>query len=399
MKIALLLPAAYSLRDLRRAGELAAGLADVRTQRGEALDVTVGLAERDEARWRLGERTIRSRAPAAVVRHLEWTSVPVDNARRMFHQLDPALDLEGLSEVIVPRDWGWNFQDCALWISLADPATGPVLPLRRIVYYSLGLPERYVPQMVAASIHDPYWARQAEAFRMWRQAEVVTSDPTTIADLVSYAGVRSERTEIIPDVLESMAPLAQADEQDRNRQVLVWTLRGSAVDDLEACLAGLQIYRREGGLLDVIIAEEARADAAAHPSLVSLPADLLRLYGELRHVTYRSLDELDRLLVRSGGLWSSQIAGGAGEHLLEAERAGLHVLAPSFPLNRQLAERRGLSARLYAPGEALGIADALKEVEQLASTPVPLPAPQDEVPSSEKFGFLLDRLLANARAS
>jgi len=399
VKIALLLPAAYSLRDLRRAGELAAGLADARTQRGEALEVAVGLAERDEERWRRGERTIRSRAPAAVVRHLEWTSVPVDNARRMFHQLDPALDLEGLSEVIVPRDWGWNFQDCALWISLADPATGPVLPLRRIVYYSLGLPERYVPQMVAASIHDPYWARQAEAFRMWRQAEVVTSDPTTIADLVSYAGVRSERTEIIPDVLESMAPLAQADEQDRNRQVLVWTLRGSSVDDLEACLAGLQIYRREGGLLDVVIAEEARADAAAHPSLAALPADLLRLYGELRHVTYRSLDELDRLLVRSGGLWSSQIAGGAGEHLLEAERAGLHVLAPSFPLNRQLAERRGLSARLYAPGEALGIADALKEVEQLASTPVPLPAPQDEVPSSEKFGFLLDRLLANARAS
>ena len=399
VKIALLLPAAYSLRDLRRAGEFAAGLAEVRTQRGEAIEVTVGLAEPDEVRWRRGERTIRSRAPSAVVRHLEWTPVPVDNARRMFHQLDPALDLEGLAEVVVPRDWGWNFQDCAYWISLADPATGPILPLRPIVYYCLGLPERYVPQMAATSIHDPYWARQAEAFRMWRQAEVVTSDPTTIADIVSYAGVRSERTEIIPDILEGLAPLSAVAEQQRDRQLLVWTLRGNAVDDLEACLAGLQIYHREGGTLDVLIAEEERPGQAAHPSLATLPTDLARLYDELDHVIYRSLDELDRLLVRSGALWSSQIAGGAGEHVIEARRAGLHLIAPSFPLNRQLAEGTGVSARLYVPRDALGIADALKEIEQLADTPPVASEAPGAAGAGEKFAFLLDRLLANARAS
>ena len=399
VKVAILLPAQYSLRDLRRTAELAAGLASVQTQRGEAIEVTVGLAEKDEPRWRRGERTIRARAPGAVVRHLDWTAVPVDNARRMFHLLDPALDLEGLAEVVVPRDWGWNFQDCTLWISLADPATGPVLPLRPIVYYSLGLPERYVPQMVASSIHDPYWTRQAEAFRMWRQAAVVTSDPTAVPDLVSYAGVRSERIEIIPDVLEQLAPLEPVGEDDRDRQTLVWTLCGNAADDLEACLSGLQIYHREGGLLDVIVASEATAAGAAHPSLEALPADLRALYDALGHVTYRSLDELDRLLVRSGALWSSRTAGGAGEHLLEARRAGLHLVAPSFPLNADLAERLGLSAQFYPRGDALAVADALKEIEQRAPTPAPAQAAADSPDPAETFGFVLDWLLATARAS
>ena len=399
VKVAILLPQHYSLRDLRRTAELAAGLASVQTQTGEPIEVTVGLAEKDEARWRRGERTIRARAPGAVVRHLEWTAVPVDNARRMFHQLDPALDLEGLAEVVVPRDWGWNFQDCVLWISLADPATGPVLPLRPIVYYSLGLPERYVPRMVAASIHDPYWNRQAEAFRMWRQAAVVTSDPTAVPDLVSYAGIRSERIEIIPDVLEQLAPLDPVAEEDRDRQTLVWTLRGNAVDDLEACLSGLRIYHREGGLLDVVVAAEAGGHPQAHPAVEALPPELRTLFDALEHVSYRSLEELDRLLVRSGALWSSQTAGGAGEHLLEARRAGLHVMAPSFPLNTTLSERLGLDAQLYAPGDELAIADALKAIEQRAATPVAASAPAAGADPMETFGFVFDWLLATARAS
>ena len=50
--------------------------------------------------------------------------MPVKNARRMFTNLPPSLDIEGMSEVTVPRDWGWNFQDCDLWISMANPGLG-----------------------------------------------------------------------------------------------------------------------------------------------------------------------------------------------------------------------------------------------------------------------------------
>ena len=400
VKIAILLPDRASLRLIRRAAELALRLAEVRTPRGAAIEIAIGLAEPDEERWRRGERQLRQRAPAAVVRHLAWTPVPVDQARRMFAGLDPALDLEGIKEVVVPRDWGWNFQDCALWISLADPSVGPILPLRKIVHYCLGLPERYVPAMVAASIHDPYWTRQAEAFRLWRQATVVTSDATAIPDLVSYAGVRSERTELIPDVFECLPPFAPVAPSDRHRDMLVWVLRGDAVDDLEASLAGLQIYHREGGSLDIVVAHEDVSGTAEHSAVAALPADLRALYDSLERITYRSLEELDRLLVRSGALWSSQIAGGGGEHLLEAERAKLHVLAPSFALTRELVERRGISARLYGVGEVLEIADALKDVERMVDAPVrDQDEPGDFADPTEAFGFLIEWLLASARVS
>ncbi len=398
VKVALLLPDKASMRMVRRMAELAAVLSDLRTQRGEAIEIAIGLAEPDDERWRRGEHLIRQRAPTAVVRHLAWTSVPVDNARRMFADLDPALDLEGLADVVVPRDWGWNFQDCALWICLADPATGPILPLRPIVYYSLGLPERYAPQMVAASIHDPYWARQVDAFRLWRQAMVLTSDPTALADLVSYAGVRTERIELIPDVIEELPPLAPVPETLRDRELLLWLPRGNAGDDLEAGLAGLQIYYREGGELDVIVAEED-GSGASHPSVAVLPEDLASLYAGIERITYRSLEELDRMMVRSGALWSSQIAGGAGEHLLEAERAGLHILAASFPLTRQMVEERKLSACLYEPGDSLAIADALKDVERMVAGSAPESSEgTTSAERRESFAFLLDRLLANARA-
>ena len=399
VKIAILLPDRASMRVMRRTAELAARLSDVRTLRGEAIEVAIGLAEPDEERWRRGERQLRQRAPAAIVRHLAWTPVPVDQARRMFAGLDPSLDLEGMAEVVVPRDWGWNFQDCALWISLADPSVGPILPLRNIVHYSLGLPERYVPAMVASSIHDPYWARQSDAFRLWRQATVVTSDRTAMPDLVSYAGVRSERIEFIPDVVEGLPPLVPVADDERRRDVLVWMPRGNVVDDLEACLAGLQIYHREGGSLDIVVAEEDVSGTVEHIGAATLPGDLRSLYDSLERITYRSLDELDRLLVRSGALWSSQIAGGAGEHLLEAQRAGLHVLAPSFPLTRELVERRELSARLYAPGDALAIADALKDLEHMVEAPVAVRQGNGEdAERNDAIGFLVDWLLANARA-
>lgn len=399
LKLALLLPAKADLRMLRRAAELAAALVEAQAGRGELLEVAVGLAEPDDRRWRRGEALIRQRAPTAVVRHLAWTAVPVGNARRMFADLDPALDLEGIEEVMVPRDWGWNFQDCALWLCFAEPATGPILPLRPIVYYSLGLPERYVPEMVADTIHDAYWTRQVEAFRLWRQATVVTSDPTAVVDLVSYAGVRNERIEVIPDVMGSVPSLTPVDAELRDREVLVWVTRGSAVDDLGTCLAGLQTYFREGGGLDVMVAEEAAGGAHEHPDVASLPDDLRALYATLERVKYRSLEELDRLLVRSGALWSSQIAGGGGEHLLEAERAGLPVLAASFPLIRQMVEERALAARLYDPGDALGIADALKEIEEMARGPAPLAdAAMADARQGEAFAFLLDWLQALSRA-
>jgi hypothetical protein len=220
-----------------------------------------------------------------------------------------------------------------------------------------------------------------------------------MTDLISYAGVRGERIELIPDVAESMPQARLVADELRDRETLIWVTSGNAVDDLATCLAGLQVYYREGGSLEIIVAEEANPTPSDHTELGGLPSDLRDFYSSLRREAYRSLEELDRMLVRSGALWSSQIAGGGGEHLLEAERAGLHVLAASFPLTRELADRRKLSTVLYAPGDALGIADALKEIEKLAVTPVEPRPDTDDLPNyHETLGFVIDWLMALTRA-
>ena len=134
----------------------------------------------------------------------------------MFAGLSEALDLEGINEVSVPRDWGWNFQDCDLWISLAGPGVGAILPLRPTTHYCADLAQRYVPTAITGTIHDPYWLVETDAFRIWRQGLVLASDDGTAADLVSYAGVRRERIEVVPDVLDQLPSIPSGNEDDRD---------------------------------------------------------------------------------------------------------------------------------------------------------------------------------------
>lgn len=394
LKIAILLPSKADLRKVRRAALLARELLSVELNSPRSIEVAIGLAQPDEKLWRESEDWIRREAPSVIVRHLDWTNVPVENARRMFTQLPASLDLEGIDQVVVPRDWGWNFQDCDFWINFADPGLGAVLPLRPVVHYCGDLAERYVPDAVASNIHDPYWTRQTAAFRLWRQGLVITADPHTAKDLISYAGVRRERIEIVPDILDTLPSAGRPNKSNRQPDSLLWLLRGNALDDLDTALHGLAIYRREGGRLD--IQAVLSSDHREHPSIDRLGPDSRKLFEELPQYTYRSLDELDRMIVRAGALWSSQIAGGEAEHVHDAARVGLPLVAPDYPINRQSIERLNADAILYPAGNGLAIADALFELERWQSGRAAAKRkalPVDTEARRAEFGFLVDRVL------
>lgn len=401
LKIAILLPASPHLRTIRRAAELAAALIEAHSAEGHAVEVTVGVAEHDESKWRAAERQIRSRAPGTIVRHLEWTRVSVKNARRMFSNLPPFLDMEGLSEVTVPRDWGWNFQDCDLWISMANPDIGAILPLRPTAQYCSELAQRYVPTAITGSIHDAYWTNETEAFRLWRQGLVITSDPDTAVDLVSYAGVRRERIEIVPDLLDDLAPITPVAEEQRDPMLLLWLLRGNALDDLENSLQALTTYYREGGRFELLLAHDARAPVEHHLGAATLPPDLLEFYKELPKFACRSVGELERMLPRAGAVWSSMIAGGEAEHVHDAARSCSILLAPRFPLNERAVDRLGARAILYQRDDPLALADALRQLEEATiSAPRPIKAGTLTGAGERRaaWGFLIDRMLEHSYA-
>jgi len=399
LRVAILLPTSPRLRMIRRAAELAASLVQAETSAGYHIEVTVGLPEPQERKWRAAEQLIRGRIPSAIVRHVEWTRVPVKNARRMFANLPPALDLDGISDVSIPRDWGWNFQDCDLWISMADPGVGAILPLRPVTHYCGDLAQRYVPTAITGSIHDPYWNVETDAFRIWRQGLVITSDPATAVDIVSYAGVRRERIELIPDVLDQLPPLPETSEESRDPFLLIWLLRGNALDDLEVSLEGLAAYFRENGRLELLLAHDVSAPVDHHLGAVALPNDLLKFYQELPRFPYRSLEEFERILPTAGALWSSQTVGGEAEHVHDAVRAGLPLLAPDVALKSGAVERLGVSTFEYRAGDSLALADKLHELEAGLEMGLSLRARRTHAERQvTAWGFLVERMLEHSYA-
>lgn len=317
----------------------------------------------------------------------------------MFGDLDPTLDLDAIEHVIVPRDWGWNFQDCDLWINFADPGLGAILPLRPTTTYCGDLVERYVPAIVATDIGESYWDRQTDAFRLWRQGLIITSDPATAIDVTSYAGVRRERIELIPDALDG-AFVPSPNHSGRTSKSLVWHLKDDPSDDLETALNGLLIYRRSGGTLQIVIAREA--DTGVLISQRQLPDDLQALLSGLPSMRYRSIEEFHRALQLHAALWSSQIASGETEIAHDVVRTDLYWLAPDYPQSRADVDKTGVPAILYPRDEPLAVADALTQLQQRLSDPqhheeTPRPG-HDREEANAAFGFLIDRMLELRRA-
>ena len=361
MKVGILLPAALDLGLLRRARQLSLLIGDIEDADGTSWSAVIGLPHESEKQWREIERELRAANTRTVVRHLKWEPVLVENARRMFANLPATLDLEGIDEVVVPRDWGWNFQDCDAVIAFADPGLGAVLPLAPTVFYCPDLAVRIVPEAAARSIDDPYWQRQTDAFRIWRQSSVVTSDVSTIDDLVSYAGVRRERLELVPNLLDHDEEMPAA--VGGRSATLAWLIGPASLHDLENAVKALETYSSEGGRLDPVVVHDGLSSADAtdfySEGLPTRVAD--SLYG-LPSKVLSSDRELFRYLGQAAALWSSRLAGGEGEAPLLAAQAGIPFVGADYQANRAAADG---SAVLYPLNDPLAMADALHAVEAM----------------------------------
>lgn len=401
VKVAILMADRVDLTALVRARNLARLLLAAEAAGGERASVVIGLPTLRGRARRDAEAMLCEGRPEIIVRPLLWEPVPVGNVRRMFPALDPQLDLEGIDTVAIPRDWGWNYTDCDHWISLSDPGIGAVLPLKPTAYLVRDLAVRIVPEAYASGIGDPYWARQTEAFRLWRQATVVaTSDAATVDDLIGLAGVRRERTMVMPPLVPPQF-LDPVETVRRDAGKLVWWVAPSALHDLEAAADGLSLYLAEGGTLrPTIVSEEAEGFAAgsAAPVVAALPARCRDVLAGLPRQHIGSVDALARIVASGGVLWSSVIAGGDGEAVVAAAQGGAHFVGFDQPVNRATAAAFGQTAGLYTRPHPVDIAEALHRAEvrvgEAEFARVPAADPRLAVQGA---GFLLDRMLEATR--
>ena len=397
MKIGIIFPNSVDLGLVRRARQLSLLLGGIRDADGEPWSTAIGVPRRSEQQWRSLEIELRDGNPNATVRQLQWEPVPVENAERMFPKALDAFDLEGIEDVMEPRDWGWNFRDCDAAVCFADPGLGAALPLVPTLYYCPDLAVRIAPDNFASSIDDDFWPRQTSSFRMWRQAHVATSDPATADDLVSYAGVRGARVHLLPNLLDA-PPNVAGSGPERDPSLLAWLFGTGPLNDLENAAKALSIYLAEGGrLLPMLVHDGLRdPDAGDLGGIGSLRTDLADLLYGLPGHTVSSDRELFRLLGRSGAVWSSRIAGGEGEAPLLAKHSGAQFLGADHASNRSAVNGQAIPSELYALGDPLAIVDSLHALEEkIAASPasVRTPGEGDGGKRAEAFAALLRRLV------
>jgi hypothetical protein len=401
VKIAILLPDQLNLAILHRAKTLIRLLNQATPLEGGKIELAVGLPLLPESEWRAHERQLKGDSANVVVRHLQWERVSSDNAKRMFASHDIFFELSGIDEVVIPRDWGWNFSDCDVWINFADPDLGAVFPLKPVAHYCSDLAVRIAPFAFSESIRDPYWNRQTAAFRMWRQrALVLTSDPYTIDDLISYAGVRRASVMQVPNLVDDGEACPSAVRQDGSQ--LIWWMEPNELHAIQPAAEGLRLYLAEGGTMRPVIATESDLEnfelGSLHRGITELPFELRKLLSDLPKERVGSHGDVMRLVARSGRLWSSCIAGGEGYALYCAARASIHFLGVDFPLQRDVARDLGISASFYAVQSPRDIASKLHLLEQKAAPPNVISRAVSDHARATEYSFVLDRLKEMAGA-
>ena len=401
MKIAILMPEQVDVPALYRTRELVENIARAQPLCGEQVQLAIGIPEADEALWRAHEAyLLEGLDGVAVGRRLRWERVDPGNVGRMYmvHQLQTIL--HGLSSVIVPRDWGWNFADCDAWISLATPGQGAVLPIKPTAHYVADLSARITPDAYANGRGDEYWTRELDAFTMWRRsAAVLCGDPETRVDLIGYAGVRGNQIMDVPNLSWGSPALPESRSPIRQRSWL-WLTEANSRHATVAALKGIALYLSEGG---AIVPTIVSGDIAAfdHGRVVDQLSDSVReVLKELPRYALHEIPMLSRLLARGEGIWSSEVSGGEGLAMALAQRHGLPFVGQRYPLHERLAAGAGKSVKLYEKADPIAIADMLFDLE----TDPPAPAAGAWSPASfpelrqQQFGFVLDRLMEFVRA-
>lgn len=197
MKVAILALAHPDLYEIRSIRALCSNLVSAGDQIGHSLAITLGIPKEASSG---ALKAWREDLPVGVLsRSFQWEPIPADNAARMFPNLD--FDYLGISNVHVPRDWGWNFRDADIWIVHADAAVGAILPLRPTFLFVRDISERYIVSR-AGNSHD-----RIERLLSWRQVDkALVYDSAIVGDLVSFVGMQSRKASLFGPTVPAITP-------------------------------------------------------------------------------------------------------------------------------------------------------------------------------------------------
>jgi hypothetical protein len=386
-KIALLLPPEADWRWLWRAQAFREVIEALgRRQDVGPLDLIVGIPDECRASWDHAV-AIDSAARPFKTRHLRWDYVPHAQVEQVYPDLIP---LPGVDQLAVPRDGGWNFADCDLWIVAGDHRIGGVAQLRPTIFYCRDIATRYEPDTMPSDHAHGAWRRQLDSFLSWRGAlGVITAHAHTAGDLNSYAGVRRASIFLAPPLWATLAspapqrPLGPSD-------ALVWFTEPGPEYNNGEVIDALSDYMERGGRRPIIVASQNPDQfnprrGAVTPFKSALSANL-ELLTRVSFAKIRSLEDVGELLTPGRAVLYSRSFDGEPEFAAWSLERGLPIACLRTPYTEDLASR-GPSAFLYERGSPRHISQALSRLESTAS-PVERRV-DDPAESRERFAAAL----------
>jgi hypothetical protein len=407
-KIAILLPNPWRGGMLRNAWMLAGLLAERDWPGIGNVDVVVGLLGRAPYDWQLLRREVAALGPRVSLRRMDWESRPVAGLCTIFGPLSAVP--RGIVGCSVPRDYGHDFLDCDAWIVFSYSLEGFVVPARPVAIYCADQIQRYVPEIFAGDGEEDRWMRQSETHLGWRHSRsVFATTPQTRSDIVSYAGVQSDRALLVPTLVDPLGRGAShnaARVPGESEPYILWITNAMPHKNHRAAMEALRSYYDElGGKLPVVVAgidsnllapgsgADNLASRSVHEATDVLPH--LRFAGEVTNAAYL------RLVSEAAIVWHNVIVDNGTFVAFDAARADRHFVSSDYPQMRYLCERYGIAALWHPPGDPATAAAALLEADRRAAAGEKAGHALRQDSKAERhaaYGILLDVLLGDVGA-
>jgi len=346
-------------------------------------------------------RACRMIGNAVAIRPFHWLEMEAE-AARLIYPPDTVPDIA--PKVWIPDDGARQFRDADAWIYFSDHSRGIVPWLRPTAVFCADLLPRRLGRLVDVSASEQALQALAVTMTGWRRARCVcATTPSTLADVISYAGVRPDRAIYVP--LQTEPPVVAANGNPPTIGAvpgILWVTNSAFHENHRNAVHALQAYFAAGGALDVTVAGAGSmsldpSGGSDHPGARAL-ADAPEVLARCQFAGDPPDPAFFRLMAERGIVWHNVLADAGTFTAFDAARVGAHFVSIDYPQIRHLCERHGIAALFHPARDRDASAAALLEAERrlrMGTPPAHALRESSEAALTDAYGHMLARLAAH----
>lgn len=375
-RIAVFLPQYYRGGTLRSAKNIAKGIKYNALKNGESVEVVFSCVEE---RYDLNIDFEDLYEFNIQVRETRWESYSTEQLDVISGFLNTNDFFRSENKYLVPKDGANDFMDCDFWLIITSSLHGLVYPFKKYGIVIHDYIQRYVPEIFS----DDYWDRQLKyIIPLVRNSNfVITTTPSTRDDVISYAGVASERVYHISSDFEPIEcnivePLYTCD-------YFVWVTNSTQHKNHERALKALdKYYEQYEGNLNVLVTglyteyfdpnNKKRYDDYTN-RIQDIVSGSKKLREKVNFLGNVSDSVYANIVANAKFLWHTNLADNGTYSVTEAAYLGTPSLVSKYPQMKYLDDHFGLNMTFFDPYNISEIASGLNFMEK-SHTQILLPS-------------------------